>query len=257
MLWCWGWLGGRMHLPCESSINHTSARSQQANPTPSHPPHHTTPPLLKSSLTCDDRYYDAWVDDGDGHLYLQLEWCPGGSLDDLVFAAAAATDGGGGGGGQGAERQPPPRPQRKGPPGGMESPLLVCGGGGGGGSAAASLVWGRPNPFLSSGSASAAPSPMPPLPPPAAAAAAHGSGSGSELGMMMMMGQQQPGGRQVKWRGTEAELLVVLRDAALALHHMHRRGIAHMDVKVSRGGRERKGEGRWVAWRVERNSNLI
>lgn len=27
------------------------------------------------------RYYDAWVDDGDGHLYLQLEWCQGGSLE--------------------------------------------------------------------------------------------------------------------------------------------------------------------------------
>ena len=47
-----------------------------------------------------------------------------------------------------------------------------------------------------------------------------------------LLRQEQQQQQQWRWRGTEAELLMVLRDAALALHHMHRRGIAHMDVKV-------------------------
>lgn len=96
-----------------------------------------------------NRYYDAWVDEGDGHLYLQLEWCPGGSLEDLTFPPPAAD----------SSQAPPP-------------------------------LQGA-NPFLS---------------------------------------VKESGGGQ--WRATEAELLMVLRDAALALHHMHRREMAHMDVKV-------------------------
>lgn len=93
------------------------------------------------------RYYDAWVDEGDGHLYLQLEWCPGGSLEDLAFPQAQE----------------------------QQQPTLMQG----------------VNLFLSV--------------------------------------KETEGGQ---WRATEAELLMVLRDAALALHHMHRREMAHMDVKV-------------------------
>lgn len=38
--------------------------------------------------------------------------------------------------------------------------------------------------------------------------------------------------RVLEWRGDEVQLASVLKDVALALHHMHRRGVAHMDVKV-------------------------
>lgn len=44
------------------------------SPIPTPTTHHTNPSQMY-------RYYDAWVDDGDGHLYLQLEWCQGGSLE--------------------------------------------------------------------------------------------------------------------------------------------------------------------------------
>lgn len=175
---------------------------------PTNPPHPPPPQKPKH----ENRYHDAWVDAGDGHLYLQLEWCEGGSLEDLIFGphhAAAQQQ-------QQAPPQPPPRPPRRQQPPRMRG--LVEGQHGHPPSASSDfgpvVPSGGRNPFL--------------CPSPGLAAAVgvepeeEGQGEGQE--------------EQWAWGGTEAELLTVLRDAALALHHMHRRGIAHMDVKVRVGG---------------------
>jgi serine/threonine protein kinase len=34
------------------------------------------------------------------------------------------------------------------------------------------------------------------------------------------------------WEGTEADIVRLLRDVALALQHMHRNRVAHLDIKV-------------------------